>query len=123
MTDFLSDDTAPTVLTREQQQRTEALMIARNMLLTSNGVFAGGKLPDDAVMSLTTLADWIITGECYPARSEQISGDEPTPVVKREQALYNQGWNDCRAGALAISSAQNPVRSWLVNHPAEFGKP
>lgn len=113
----MTEDLAPTALFEGQQQRVDALSIARGIL------FAEGELPEDAVSQITTLADWILTGQCYPART---AGIGPAEVVAgyADQSLYNQGWNDHRDGVLKAAGRMGdcPPVAWSREHPAAFEK-
>lgn len=127
MTTEVEEATPEETFTVPQIQRIKALEIAAKVFTARPAMFGGNEATRRSVLDLTSLADWILTGDTFPARDSE---DELIVTADRLQQSYNNGWNDLREQMLTRSGRQgseggNEVVAidWSEEHPAEFDKP
>lgn len=99
-TEAVPDDGS--MLKADQRRRVEALQVARQVIETKSGFFAGSKISAQATIGdLTYLASWILDGS--PVDDEEPSVDE----TKRTWSLgYGEG-----AHAALVESGVGPERA------------
>lgn len=109
----------------EQRRRTEALLAARELLVTRVGLFGGSNVQSWTIFDLSGLAEYILTGTRFLLDDDSETG----PELRAMQEAYNAGWNDHRSGVLDSahlkpgSGFDTDAVIWSESHPAAFGRP